>query len=315
MRVIVTGGAGFIGSHLAATYLQQGHDVAVVDDLSTGRKDAVPPGAEFARIDITDADSISEFWHDFQPDLVNHHAAQADVRLSVDDPAFDADVNIIGTLNVVKSSVDIGVRRFIQASTGGAIYGEPDTLPVGEDVPPCPLSFYGTSKYCVEEYLNTFRRLEGLSCTVLRYANVYGPGQRPDGEAGVVAIFAGQMLRGKRPTIFGSGDKTRDYVYVDDVVRANLLAFDGPPGRVYNVGTGIRTTDQEVFDAVAEAAAYDKEPMYGNERKGEVRHICLDPSRIMNELDWHPSVQFSDGVRRTVQHLRRRLIDTGEIAQ
>ncbi|MFP3902662.1 MAG: NAD-dependent epimerase/dehydratase family protein [Armatimonadota bacterium] len=306
MRIVVTGGAGFIGSQIAAAYIENGHTVAVVDDLSSGREKNVPECAEFAKIHITDRDEIGSFWRDFEPDIVNHHAAQIDVRKSVQNPVFDARVNILGSLNVIKSSMDTGVKKIIYASTGGAIYGDAENLPASESYPPRPLSCYGTSKHAVEGYLATFARLDGLDYTVLRYANVYGPRQRSDGEAGVVAIFAGQMFSGIRPTIFGDGTKTRDYVYVGDVVAANRIVLDSGSG-VYNIGTGVQTTDQEVFDAVADAVGYDEEPIYADERPGEVHHIALDISRARDDLGWQPTVDFRDGVKRTIEYMRGQL--------
>ncbi|MFO7946090.1 MAG: NAD-dependent epimerase/dehydratase family protein [Armatimonadota bacterium] len=310
MRIVVTGGAGFIGSQIAAAYLQDGHTVAVVDDFSSGREQNVPAGAEFARIDITDREAISGFWREFQPHIVNHHAAQINVRKSVQNPVFDARINILGSLNVIKSSIDTGIKKIIYASTGGAIYGDAERLPASENYPARPLSCYGLSKHAVEDYLATFERLEGLDYTVLRYANVYGPRQRSDGEAGVVAIFAGQMFSGVRPTIFGNGTKTRDYVYVGDVVAANRLVVDRGDG-VYNIGTGVQTTDQEVFDAVAEAVGYDEEPIYTDERPGEVHHIALDISRAEKDIGWQPTVDFRDGVKRTIRYMRRQLDSAG----
>jgi len=304
VRVIVTGGAGFIASHIATAHLARGDEVLVVDNLSAGRREHVPVGADFAELDITDLPAMSELWQRFRPEVVSHHAAQIDVRKSVADPAYDAHVNILGSLNVIKNCLEAGTAKLIFASTGGAIYGEPEQLPATEDSPVRPMSLYGVAKYAAEQYLAAYGRLEGLNYTILRYGNVYGPGQRTDGEAGVVAIFAGLMLEGRQPTIFGRGDKTRDYVYVGDVVEANLAAIERGAGGIYNIGTGVQTTDQQVFEEVARAAGYDGEPLYADERKGEVRHIALDCDRAHRELNWRAETQFADGIAQTVAYVR-----------
>lgn len=305
MRVLVTGGAGFIGSHVATAHLARGDEVLVVDNLCAGCRRNVPDSAEFVESDITDQAAMRLLWQRFRPHLVSHHAAQIDVRKSVEDPAFDARVNILGSLNIFKNCLDFGTRKLLFASTGGAIYGEPEPLPASEDSPIMPLSLYGVAKYAVEQYLEAYGRLEGLNYTILRYGNVYGPGQRTDGEAGVVAIFAGLMLRGSRPTIFGCGDKTRDYVHVQDVVAAGMAAIErGGPGP-YNIGTGIQTSDQQVFDEIARAVGYGDRPEYADERKGEIRHIALDCSRAEAELNWTACVPFSEGIAQTVDYIRR----------
>lgn len=305
MRALVTGGAGFIAAHIAQALLDRGDEVLVVDNLVTGRRDRVPAGADFAEVDVTDQAAMRKVWQDFKPEVVDHHAAQIDVRKSVENPAYDAEVNVLGSLNVIKNSVDAGTRKIVFASTGGAMYGEGVPLPAAETLTPRPISLYGTAKYCVEQYLGTYGRLEDFDYTVLRYSNVYGPGQRTDGEAGVVAIFAGLMLQGKQPVIFGQGDKTRDYVYVGDVVRANLLAIDatGKNGP-YNIGTGVQTTDQEVFDTVAAACGYDGKPNYLDERKGEIRHVSLDASLAHDVLDWDAQMPFAEGIAATVDFVR-----------
>jgi len=304
VRVIVTGGAGFIASHIATAHLARGDEVLVVDNLSAGRRECVPAAAEFAEVDITDRGAMAKLWQQFRPQIVSHHAAQIDVRKSVEDPAYDAQVNILGSLNVMKNCIECGTKKLVFASTGGAIYGEPEQLPAAEDCPVRPMSLYGVAKYAVEQYLAAYGRLEGLNYTILRYANVYGPGQRTDGEAGVVAIFAGLMLSNRQPTIFGQGDKTRDYVYIEDVVRANLAAIEAGDGGTYNIGTGVQTSDQQVFNEVAKAAGYEGKPTYADERKGEIRHIALDSEKAERELGWRPQVQFPHGILQTVAYVR-----------
>lgn len=304
MKILVTGGAGFIGSHIVDRYLQEGHEVAVVDDLSTGRRENLNPAASFHQVSITDERALRRVFEDERPEVVNHHAAQMDVRRSVAEPQFDAQTNIIGVINVIEAALAVGAHRFIFASSGGAIYGDAPIRPTPEDAPLAPISHYGASKLAGEVYFGLYRRLHNIQTTILRYANVYGPRQNPRGEAGVNAIFANLMLRGERPTIFGRGDKTRDYVYVSDVVEANVRALHRGAGQVLNIGTGVPTTDQEVYDAVAAAVGFPAPPIYGPERPGDVRHSCLDARRARDELGWEPTVEFREGVRRTVEYQR-----------
>lgn len=310
MRVLVTGGAGFIASHIADAHIRQGDEVFVVDNLCAGRRENVPEAAGFAQADITDETAMRELWDGFRPEIVSHHAAQIDVRRSLEEPAFDARVNVLGSLNVIKNCVDARTDRIIFASTGGAIYGEMQAAPLSEDTPAQPISLYGVAKYCVEQYLAAYGRSAGLCYTILRYANVYGPRQRTDGEAGVVAIFGGLMLDNQAPTIFGDGDKTRDYVYVADVVEANMMALERGGAGPYNIGTSIETSDRQVFDAVAEATGYDGGPIYGDERKGDVHRIALNSERARDELGWQAETEFADGIVRTVEYLRE--VTTGD---
>lgn len=311
MRIIVTGGAGFIGSHVVNRFIDLGHEVAVVDNLVTGRRENLDPRARFEQVDITDAEALATVFEDFKPQIVDHHAAQIDVRKAVADPVYDATVNVLGGINVIRAGLQVGIDKFIYASTGGAVYGNPDTLPCTEAHPIRPISPYGVSKHTVEHYLELYGIIEGLTYTVLRYANVFGPRQDPRGEAGVNAIFTGLMLKGEIPTIFGQGDKTRDYVYVGDVVEANVLALERGDGQIINIGTGVRTTDQEVYDAIAEAVGFTQPAHYAAERKGEVRHIALDASRAVQVLGWQPRVKFREGVARTVAYNRQLLIGGG----
>ena len=304
MRTLITGGAGFIGSNVVDRFIADGHDVAIVDNLVTGRRENLNPQARLFGQDITDIAAMRATFAEVRPEVVIHFAAQMDIRKSVADPGYDARNNIIGSLNLIQSAIETGVGKFIYASTGGAVYGEPKELPVDETHSINPISQYGISKHTVEHYLYLYNRLDGLRYTVLRYANVYGPRQNPHGEAGVNAIFAGMMLRGETPTIFGDGTKTRDYVYVGDVVQANVLALTAGDGEMMNIGTGVQTTDQEVYDAVAAAVGFDKPALLGEERKGEIRHIALDASKAKRILGWEPTIAFREGVRRNVEYVK-----------
>ncbi|MGH7360845.1 MAG: NAD-dependent epimerase/dehydratase family protein, partial [Candidatus Methylomirabilales bacterium] len=295
----MTGGAGFIGSHVAAALLAAGHEVLVLDDLSAGDRANVPAGVQFAQVDLCDRAAVLGTVKAFRPEAVNHHAAQTNLRFSVEHPVADARANVLGTLHVLEAALAAGTRHFLYASTGGAIYGEPDHLPADEGTSVRPLAPYGFHKFLGEEVLRTVGSQGRISTCTLRYGNVYGPRQNPKGEAGVVAIFATQLLRGERPTIFGDGSKTRDYVFVEDVVRANLLAMEkAPPGARYNIGTGQPTTDQRIFDLVRAAVGSDREPIYGSKRPGEVDHIYLDCSRATRELGWRPEVPLEGGIGR-----------------
>ena len=305
-RVLVTGGAGFIGSHLVDRLIDEGWQVLVADDLSTGLEENINPKAEFERLDVS-SESFEELLVRWSPELVYHLAAQANVRRSAEDPIFDTRVNAMGTIRVLEGSRKGGVRKVVFASTGGAIYGEPLEIPCDETTPRQPLCLYGANKLVAEHYLEVYRLSYGLGSTILRLANVYGPRQNPKGEAGVVAIFSKQMLSGKQPTIFGDGSKTRDYVFVSEVVDAFRLAAGAPDGRFFNVGLGIEISDQEVFDTVASACGYETGPIYGEVRPGEVIHISLDSALIRRELGWHPRVGFKAGVEQTVPFYRKKL--------
>lgn len=304
MKILVTGGAGFIASHIVDRYLELGHQVAVIDNLSTGRRENLDPRAAFYEVDITDAEAIAEVMHAEKPDIVNHHAAQMNVRRSVEEPAFDARTNILGSLNVIEGAVAVGARKIIYASSGGAVYGELVYIPADESHPVRPASHYGVSKHTVEHYLDLYHQLGGSGYTALRYANVYGPRQNPYGEAGVVAIFGQFMLQGKRPTIFGDGSDTRDYVFVSDVVVANVAALEHGDNETVNIGTGRQTSVQEVFDAVAQATDHTGSPTYAEPRAGDIAHSALDISKAQAVLDWRPQVSFAEGIRQTVAYLR-----------
>ncbi len=305
MKILVTGGAGFIGSHVIDALVREGHDVVVVDDLSMGRREQVHPAARFHRVDIRQREALEEIFRAERPEVISHHAAQGNLRRSMSEPSFDASVNILGSLILLELSLAYAVRKFIYSSSGGAVYGEPQHLPVDETHPIRPLSAYGVSKYAVEQYLDLFG--SGLDHAILRYANVYGPRQDPQGEAGVVAIFSRQMLSGQRPTIFGDGTKTRDYVHVDDIVRANLLvmAEGKAAGRVFNLGLGREVTDREIFELVRSAVGATIEPVLADKRPGEIDRICLDASRAKADLGWEPAVLLGEGIARTVGYYRR----------
>ncbi|MDQ3815342.1 MAG: GDP-mannose 4,6-dehydratase [Armatimonadota bacterium] len=306
MKILITGGAGFIASNIADAYLEDGHEVAILDSLVTGFRHNVNPRATFFECDVRDTERVAQCFDEFRPDVVSHHAAQMDVRTSVLDPVFDADVNIRGALNVLQSAARVGTQRFLFASTGGAVYGEPQFLPVTEEHPVAPESPYGLTKFTFEHYLRIWSRLHPITPVVLRYANVYGPRQTAHGEAGVVAIFSGLLLQNKPCTIFGDGTMTRDYVYVGDVVAANRLALTRGDNQAVNIGTGIETSTREVFDAIYAAVGNGPaEPIHKPERPGEVHNICLDNSRARAALGWQPQVAFREGVRRTVEWQRQ----------
>ncbi|MGH2348004.1 MAG: NAD-dependent epimerase/dehydratase family protein [bacterium] len=317
MKVLVTGGAGFIGSHVADAYAAAGADVAVVDNLSAGRREYVPAGARFYEVDIR-SDAVGDVLARERPDLVSHHAAQASVAVSVQHPQRDADVNVVGTINLLARCAEAGVRRVVLASTGGAIYGEPRrALPIDETHPILPLAPYGISKYVGELYLTYFSGGEpapnpsaasgaGLSAAVLRYANVYGPRQDPHGEAGVIAIFTRSMLDGRAPTIFGDGTQTRDFVYVGDVARANLLASASNVTETANIATGIETTVNDIYRTLARLTGFTAPPVHAPARKGDVYRIALDATRARTWLHWTPQIPLDDGLRRTVEWFTRR---------
>ncbi len=305
MKILVTGGAGFIGSHVVDAYIAAGHQVIVVDDLSTGRASNLNPEARFHQLDIRDP-AVEELFAAERPEIVNHHAAQVDVRRSVAEPVFDAEVNIVGTVRLLEYAVRYGTRKFIYISSGGAVYGEPVHLPCEEDHPISPLCQYGASKHAVEHYLDLYWTNHGLDYTVLRYGNVYGPRQDPHGEAGVVAIFAGQMLHGRPVIINGSGEQTRDFVYVGDCARANLLALERGSGQIYNLGSGLGTSINQIFDRLKALTGYQREPIHDPPKLGETLHIYLDAARAADELGWTPAVNLDDGLRKTAAYFRQK---------
>jgi len=305
MRILVTGGAGFIGSHVADRYIELGHQVAVLDDLSSGKPENVNPRAKLFRMSLLD-ERLAGAFDEFRPEVVSHHAAQVNVRRSVDAPEFDATVNVVGSVRLFQAAAAHGCGKVIYASSGGACYGDPPKLPAREDTRVRPLCPYGVSKYAAEKYLELFGLLNEMRFTVLRYANVYGPRQDSHGEAGVVAIFSELLLEGKTPTIFGDGTKTRDYVFVSDIVQANVLALDAGDGGAYNVGTGREVSDDQVFAAVRDAVGVKIEAVHSEFRKGEVQRIALDASRIRDELGWRPRVAIEQGIPKAVEFYRSK---------
>ncbi|MEA2629353.1 MAG: UDP-glucose 4-epimerase [Chloroflexota bacterium] len=308
MRILVTGGAGFIGSHVVDAYIAAGHDVAVLDNFSTGSEANLNPAAEAHRVDLRDQPSVEKVIASFSPDIVNHHAAQAEVPKSVADPTFDAQVNIIGGLNLLKASVDHAVKKVIFISTGGALYGEPDVVPADENHPVRPLSPYGTSKYCFEQYLGTFKRTFGLEFTVLRYANVYGPRQDFFAEEGrVVAIFASRMLEGKPVTIDGDGEQSRDMLHVGDAATANLAALERGDGGIFHVSTAMPVSVNDLYRKLALLTGYKQPPHHGPPRKGDVYRIALDNQRAKLGLEWQPRVDLEEGLSLTVDYFREQV--------
>ncbi|MGI8616963.1 MAG: NAD-dependent epimerase/dehydratase family protein [Actinomycetota bacterium] len=309
--VLVTGGAGFVGSHLCDRLLAEGHRVVAVDDLATGREvnlaGALEQGEEFTftEMDVR-SQGLLEVFTRHRPDVVMHLAAQAGVRPSLEDPDHDASVNVMGTLNVLRCATAVGSRKIVYAASGGTLYGEPASVPVGESAADGahPESPYGISKKVVLEYLSFYSRQRGLDSTSLALGNVYGPRQDPTGEAGVIAIFASSMLAGETPTIFGDGEQTRDYVYVEDTVEAFAAAMDRASGEIVNIGTGLETSVNALHALLAEIVGSAAEPAYGPQPDGELRRIALDNSLAASVLGWSPRTDLSSGLARTVDHLR-----------
>jgi UDP-glucose 4-epimerase len=302
MKVLVTGGAGFIGSNLVDALIKKGYQVVVVDNLSTGRPDNINPASTFYQVDICNSD-LERIFEKERPELVSHQAAQTVVQKSNEDPILDARQNILGSLNIILQCIRFGVKKIIYASSVG-VYGEPEYRPVDENHPINPVSYYGISKHTVEHYLHLAHLQHMVSYVGLRYSNIYGPRQNPEGEAGVVAIFTRQMLQGERPTIFGKGDKTRDYVHVADVVAANLLAMERGGNGIYNIGTGVETSDQEMFNLLTELTGYRNHHHCAPVRKGEIYKMCLDWVEAQKNLGWQPQVLLREGLRETVDYYR-----------
>jgi UDP-glucose 4-epimerase len=305
MKILLTGGAGFIGSNVADRYLKLGHEVIIVDNLITGKRENIPDKAKFYEVDICD-DTISEIFKKEKPDILNHHAAQMDVRKSVSDPIYDAQINVIGGLNLLKNCVAYGVKKVIFASTGGAIYGEQDYFPADEKHPLRPLSPYGITKLTTEKYLYFYQQTYQLSYSILRYANVYGPRQNPHGEAGVVAIFSEKILGGEQPVINGDGLQTRDYVFVQDVVNANEMVLDKGQNMIYNIGTGIETDVNELFRMIVKYSGKEVPEQHGPAKPGEQKRSVLDAGFIQNELGWKPNFLLEKGIELTVSFFKNK---------
>jgi UDP-glucose 4-epimerase len=303
MKVLVTGGAGFIGSHVCDRLARAGHELVILDDLSTGHSGNIHPQARFYQLEL-DSPWLEELFRIERPQAVVHQAAQASVPRSVEDPVFDARVNVLGTVALLRASVRNEVRRFLFASTGGALYGEAERIPTPEEAPTRPVSPYGASKLAAEAYLRTFHDLSGLSYAALRYANVYGPRQDPHGEAGVVAIFSRRLLRGEPAVITGDGRQTRDFVYVEDVAQANLLALESGECGAFNVGTGVETDVLTVFRHLKELTGSEQEPRRGPARSGEQRRSAVDPARIRRAIGWEPRTGLRQGLEATVRFFR-----------
>ncbi len=310
-RILITGGAGFIGSHVADAFLDSGHEVGIIDNLSTGERGLVPPEAAFFEGDIRDEDFVRGVFREFKPEILDHHAAQMDVRKSVEDPRYDAEVNILGSLTLLNACVEQGVERVLFSSTGGAIYGEQSAFPADESHPADPISPYGVSKLALEKYLLAYHAIHGISFAVLRYANVYGPRQNPFGEAGVVAIFTQKLLGHEEPVINGDGLQTRDYIYIRDVVSANITALDGPETIVANVGTAVEHTVVDIYQGVVRAAGWGGEEQHGPAMAGEQARSVIDPVLAWNTWGWRPQVPLEDGLKRTVRYFRKSAEETG----
>jgi UDP-glucose 4-epimerase len=307
MRILVTGGAGFIGSHTVDALVAAGtHDVAVIDNLAAGKRYQLNPGARFYPAAIRDAAEVGRIVASERPEVMVHFAAQMDVRRSVADPAFDAQVNLVGFLNLMEAGRQHGLRRVVFSSTGGAIYGEQDTFPADESHPCRPVSPYGVAKFSTESYLFFYRAQYGIEYAAMRYANVYGPRQDPHGEAGVVAIFCGRLLENQPATIFSDGEQTRDYVYVGDVVRANVAAVTSTVTGPINIGTGIETSVNRLYGILAAVAESNRPAAYAAARPGEQTRSVIAATRAGRELGWRPEVTLEEGLRRTYRFFQER---------
>jgi UDP-glucose 4-epimerase len=307
LKILVTGGAGFIASQIADAFIGEGHEVVILDDLSTGFEKNINPKAKFVKSNICDK-SIEKLFETEKFDVVNHHAAQMDVRRSVKDPEFDATTNILGTINLLQYCVKYGVKKFMFASTGGAVYGEQDYFPADEKHNQQPKSPYGISKLAVEKYLYFYNSEHKLNYTILRYANIYGPRQNPFGEAGVVAIFSTKLLKGEQPIINGHGKQTRDYVFVGDVVKANLIGLKDEASDVYNIGTGIETDVNQLFHYINDIAKTNKEEKHGPTAAGEQLRSVITSDKLFNKFGWRPSTKLEDGLKATVEYFKNNLV-------
>src|SRR3989338_4607885 len=296
MKIFVTGGAGFIGSHLVDALIKSGYEVVIVDDLSTGFKDNINPKAKFYNADICNERKIGSIFKNEKPDWVNHHAAQMDVRRSTREPIVDAKVNILGSIIMLQNSLKHNIKKFIYSSSGGASYGEPEYLPMDEKHPINPICEYGVSKHTVEHYLYLYNHNYGLNYVSLRYPNIYGPRQEPENEAGVVSIFVSRMLKGLRPVIFGDGDQKRDFVFVSDAAKANLLALRKCTNKCYNLGSGREISVQDVYQIIKGKLHSNLRPIYARERVGEISRCYFRYDKIRKDLGWKPKVPFEKGI-------------------
>lgn len=302
MKILVTGGAGFIGSHIVDRLVTEEHDVVVVDNLSAGSRANVNTGCKFIQADVT-APTLEGIFDRERPEIVFHHAAQIDVQKSVAESLSDARNNILGTLNLLNCCIRYGAKKIIYASSA-AVYGTPGYLPIDEKHPVCPVSNYGISKHTPEHYLKVYRELHGLPYTVLRYANVYGPRQGTKGEGGVICIFANRLLAGQPPVIFGDGSQTRDFVYVDDVVSANLRALDRGAGEILNIGSGVQVSVNELYERFKQVTAMPIDAVYAGPRPGDIVHSVFDVSRASEVLGWRPQWVLDDGLRKTIEYYK-----------
>jgi UDP-glucose 4-epimerase len=303
MKILITGGAGFIASQVQDAYLSLGHEVAVLDNLVTGNRKNLHPKSRFYEMDIRSPE-VEKVFREFQPEAVSHHAAQMDVRRSVADPVYDCEVNGLGTLNLLENARKHGSRKFIFASSGGAVYGEQEAFPAGEGHPTNPASPYGISKLLGDKYLQFYQAAYGIEAVSLRYANVYGPRQNPHGEAGVVAIFIAKLLQGEIPTVNGDGLQTRDYVFVADVVRANVLALEKGRNGIYNIGTGTETSVVEIYQNLAAILEVKQPPRHGPAKPGEQRRSVISAKKIEKQWGWKPEYSLSEGLKKTVEFFR-----------
>lgn len=303
MKIAVTGGAGFIASHIADAYLSLGHDVVIIDNLSTGKRENIPANARFIEMDVNDP-GIPALFMEEKFDIVNHHAAQMDVRVSVQDPTYDARINILGGINIYESALRSGVKKIIFASSGGTVYGEQEYFPADERHPTKPISPYGIAKLSNEQYLYYYAHVHGLPSVAFRYANIYGPRQNPHGEAGVIAIFAQKLLRGEQPVINGDGLQTRDYVYVGDVVAANILALQPQMIGAYNIGTGIETDVNTLFGHLRDLTQSNCEEQHAPAKQGEQLRSVLSHERIFASFGWTPKMDLVEGLSKTVDSFR-----------
>jgi UDP-glucose 4-epimerase len=305
LKILVTGGAGFIASHISDAFINEGHDVFIIDDLSTGFEKNINPRAKFVKMSIVDK-NISGLFEKEKFDVVNHHAAQMDVRRSVADPIFDANTNILGTLTRLQNCINTGVKKFMFASTGGAVYGEQLYFPADENHPTSPLSPYGISKLGVEKYLFFYNAQYKLNYTVLRYANIFGPRQNPFGEAGVIAIFTDKLLKCDQPVINGTGLQTRDYVFIEDVVKANLITLRDNQSDIYNIGTGKETNVNEIFNLLNNIIGKGQKEIHGPAAAGEQMRSVITSDKIFTKFNWRPSTPFEDGLKKTVDYFRNQ---------